>query len=206
MPYTPRIRVAGTHDFARARLSDLVPDFMETMARVMDWQTRIPPPVLSRRELGLLEECIQEALVLVESLDLPDALGHLDLNPWNIIVGRQGGRFLDWAEAYVGIPFLSLQYVLEHYRRSPTATADGEALLRDEYYRAWKRVISPTVISEVLPSLPMLAVFAYAVGDEAWRDLSRLKEPGYPRYLRSLTRRMFREANALREKRSLCSA
>jgi hypothetical protein len=204
--YTSPIRTAGAHDLAPARLSELVPDFLETMARLMSQQTKSPPPILNRKELGLLGECIQEALVLVRSLYLPDALGHLDLNPWNIIVTGHGCRFLDWAEAYVGLPFLSLQYVLEHYRRSPAATIDGESLLRDEYCRRWEHVISPVAISYALPFLPTLAVFAYAVGDEGWRHPSRLEEPGYAGYLRSLTRRMLREANALAERRSLCPA
>ena len=204
--YTSRIRAAGAHDLAPARLSTLVPDFLETMAQLMSQQTKIPPPVLKQRDLGLLGECIQDALALAESLDLPDALGHLDLNPWNIIVSAHQCRFLDWAEACVGIPFLSFQYVLEHYRRSAAATTNGEWLLRDEYCRKWEHVVAPAAISEVLPVLSMLAVFAYAVGDKAWRDPSRLKEPGYAGYLRSLTRRMLREANALAERRSLCPA
>jgi hypothetical protein len=206
IPYSSLIRAAGAHDLAPARLVNLVPDFLETMTRLMSQQMRIPPPVLNRKELGLLGECIQDALVLVQSLDLPDALGHLDLNPWNIIVNAQQCRFLDWAEACVGIPFLSLEYVLEHYRRSPAPTTEGESLLRDEYCRRWEHVISPAAISYALPFLPTLAVFAYAVGDEGWRHPSRLEEPGYAGYLRSLTRRMLREANALAERRSLCPA
>jgi hypothetical protein len=205
IPYASRILAAGAHDLTPAHLSELVPDYMETMAGLMGRQTKIPPPVLGPTELALTEQCIQEALVVAQNLDLPNGLGHLDLNPWNIIAGARGCHFLDWAEAYVGIPFLSLQYVFEHYRRSPAAKPDGESMLRDEYFRVWEHVISPSIISEVLPFLPMLAVFAYAVADEAWRDPRRLEEPGYPGYLRSLTRRMFREASALKEQRSLCS-
>jgi len=206
MPQASRVRAAGAHDFADSRLSEFVPDFIETMALLMDRQTTISPAVLSRKELGLLQTSIQEALLLIQNVDLPDALGHLDLNPQNIIVGVKGCRFLDWAEAYVGNPFLSFQYLLEHYRRSPWATTDGEWVLRNEYYRPWKRVIASDVISEVLPFLPLLAVFGYAAGDEQWADPLRLQEPGYAAYLRSLTRRMFREANALRQGRSLCLA
>lgn len=206
MPYISRIRASGAHDLAPVRLSELVNDFITTMTQLMPLQTKIPPAVLSQEQLASLGQGIHEALETLDSTHLPNALGHLDLNPWNIIVSPDECRFLDWAEAYVGIPFLSFQYVLEHYRRSPAATMDGERLLTDEYYRPWKGVISPAAISDVFPFVPMLAAFAYAAGDEAWRDPSRLKEPGYSAYLRSLTRCMFREANALNERRSLCPA
>lgn len=206
MPYISRIRAAGAHDLAAVRLSASVNHFITTMTHLMPQQTKIPPVVLSQGQLASLGQDMQQGLETLDSAHLPNVLGHLDLNPWNIIVSPDECRFLDWAEAYVGIPFLSFQYVLEHYRRMPAATADGESLLRDEYYRPWKRVISPAAISEVLPFLPMLAAFAHAVADEAWRDPSRLKQPGYAGYLRSLTRRMFREANALNERRSLCPA
>lgn len=206
MPYISRIRAAGAHDLAAVRLSELVNDFITTMAQLMSLQTKIPPAALSQEQLASLGEDIHEALETLDSAHLPNALGHLDLNPWNIIVSPDECRFLDWAEAYVGIPFLSFQYVLEHYRRTPAATSDGESLLRDEYYRRWKGVISPAAISDVVPFLPMVAAFAYAVADEAWRDPSRPKQPGYAGYVRSLTRRMFREANAAKERRTLCPA
>ncbi len=206
MPYASRIRAAGAHDLAAVRLSELVSDFITTLAYLMSLQTKVPPAVLSQEQLATLGQDIHEALETLDSAHLPNALGHLDLNPWNIIISPDECRFLDWAEAYVGIPFLSFQYVLEHYRRTPAARADRERLLTDEYYQPWRRVISPVAISEVLPFLPMLAAFACAVADEAWRDPSRLKEPGYEGYLRSLTRRMFREANAVKERRTLCSA
>ena len=54
---------------------------------------------------------------LSTDLVIPDALGHLDLNPGNVIVSEGQCVFLDWAEAFVGHPFFSFQYLVEHFRR-----------------------------------------------------------------------------------------
>jgi hypothetical protein len=51
---------------------------------------------------------------------------------------------------------------------------------------------------------PLLAAFAYAVGAGAWMQPERLRDPKTAGYLRSLVRRMNREANELGERRSSC--
>ena len=49
-----------------------------------------------------------------------------------------------------------------------------------------------------------LAAFAYATGNEAWKDPERLRDPNTAGYLRSLTRRMSSEANAMSSRWSPC--
>ena len=198
------ITASGARDLSIARLSALVPLFFDVMAQLVRRQTKAPPAIISQEELHGLEERIQDCLALLQELGIPDALGHLDLNPGNIIVSPDRCAFLDWAEAYVGNPFFSFQYLLEHFRRTVAADSAAESRLISAYVERWESVASFVAIDEGLHLSRLLAVFAYAAGTNAWRDQERLKDRTTAGYLRSLTRRMTREANQLSDRRSLC--
>ena len=139
----------------------------------------------------------------MEALGIPETLGHLDLNPGNIIVSPSRCTFLDWAEAYVGNPFFSLEYLREHLRRRNGTDSTVETKLVESYCAQWEHVVPPAAVAEGLELAPLLAVFAYAAGSYAWEDTERL-QLATAGYLRSLTRRMHREGNELESRRSLC--
>ena len=153
----------------------------------------------------MLGDRIQNTVDVLEARGIPETLGHLDLNPGNIIVSLHRCVFLDWAEAYVGNPFFSLQYLLEHLRRTSGTGSAVEAKLIESYSARWEQLIPSDAIKEAMVLGPLLAAFAYAAGSNAWADEQRLKDPGTAGYLRSLTRRMNREAHALADRRSLCT-
>jgi hypothetical protein len=195
---------SGARDLRASALLKLVRPFLDAMGQLMEKQTKVPPPVLSRSELILLGEQIERALSLSTDLRIPDALGHLDLNPGNIIVARSGCVFLDWAEAHVGNPLFSFQYLVEHFRRTADMDATAESGLASAYAEQWQILVSPENLQETLPLTPMLAVFAYVAPTDAWSDPAKLQDPTVAGYLRSLTRRMHCEANRLRDRSALC--
>ena len=178
--------------------------FFSRVAELMMRQTKVPPPVLTEQEIFDLERRIQDWLDRLAYLDIPDALGHLDLNPGNIIISREGCVFLDWAEACVGNPFFTFQYLLEYFRRAVTTDSAAGSRLTAAYLRAWEPLLSAGQFGEGLQLSPALAVFAFAVGAIDWKDPERLKDTSFAGYLRSLARRMHREANALDARSSLC--
>jgi len=198
-----RILGTGARDLGAAELSKLIQPFMKSMAQLMERQTKVPPATLDHDELLLLGDRIQSALDALEALGIPETLGHLDFNPGNIIVSPSRCTFLDWAEAYVGNPFFSAQYLLEHLRRTNGTDSAAETKLVEAYCAQWEHVVPPGAVAEGLALAPLLAVFAYAAGSNAWEDTERL-QPATAGYLRSLTRRMSREANELESRRSLC--
>ena len=198
------ILVSGVHDLQCEGLLAAVDPFFDLIARLMEEQPKVPPAILSREELSLLKLRIKDALTLLEDLRIPDTLGHLDLNPWNIIVTEDGCVFLDWAEAYVGHPFLGSEYVIQHFRRSVAANATFESKLIQAYKAPWRELLPDEVICEALALTPMLAAFVFAVATDAWGDKARLQDPKVAGYLRSLTRRMHREANLLTDRSALC--
>ena len=163
-----------------------------------------PPAPLNRKELLLLGDRLQTALEALEMLGMPETLGHLDLNPGNIVASPDRCIFLDWAEAHIGNPFFTVQYLLEHLRRTVGVDSALERRLVSTYCSRWEGVVPRTAMDDALSLTPLLAAFAYAAGSELWRDKERMQDPATAGYLRSLARRMHREANSLGEQRSVC--
>ena len=194
---------SGAHDLGAAAMSKLVDPFLGVMGQLMEQQSKLTPRALSRKELAFLGEHIQNALCLLKTSDIPDSLGSLDLNPGNIIASKTACAFLDWAEAYVGHPFLTFAYLLEHFRRAVAADAKLEQQLIASYTAQWKQLLPPAAIADSLTVSPLLAVFAYASGCGLCNQ-ERLRDPENAGYLRGLTRRMNREANEMLDWRSAC--
>lgn len=194
----------GARDLMIVTLSALVQPFFEVMAHLMRRQTKASPPILGKDELYHLQEQVLACLAELQDLGIPDALGHLDLNPGNIIVSPDGCAFLDWAEACIGNPFFSYQYLLEHFRRTVRAESSAEASLTIAYVEQWEGAVSPPATDKALRLAPLLAAFAYATGNDAWKDSEKLSDPTTAGYLRSLTRRMNSEAKQLIDRRSPC--
>jgi len=184
----------GCHDTRPFALSELVQPFLEAMAELMAQQTKPLPQALSRDELNSLASQLQEILSDAAELEIPNSIGHLDFNPGNIVVSAGRCVFLDWAEASIGHPFITFEYLLEHFRRCQGIDDPAVSALTKTYVDQWRPFLSPCQIERAMSLAPVLAVLAYAVSSNAWRQSSCL-HPEIARHLRSLTRRLKREAD-----------
>jgi hypothetical protein len=106
-----------------------VQPFFALMRELMQRQPKIQPPRLSPSELAQLECDTRDALLAWQRERIPDTLGHLDLNPENILTRSDGTVFLNWAEGSVGHPFLSFAYLLEYFLRIFGGNAHGTSSL-----------------------------------------------------------------------------
>lgn len=201
---TDNLLAAGCRDIRVTTLLELVDPFLEVIAGLMQQQMKVPPPILSWHELSDLAVTLKNALCCLESLSIPDTLGHSDFNPGNILVGSEHCVFIDWAEAHVSHPFLTFEYLVSHLRKDYPAVVRFEGGIRSSYIRCWQSVAAPEHVAEAFLFSPLVAVFAYAVAGNSWRDSERLKIPQVPGYLRSLTRRMKGEADLLQRRRVEC--
>jgi len=191
----------GARDLRAGVLADFVEPFFGTMGEAMERQTKIPPAALAREELRSLSARVRDALAVLDETGIPTTLGHLDMNPGNIVSSPTGCVFLDWAEAFVGHPFLTFEYLREHFRRTFGQNDSQGTQFVARYTSPWRAFASEKDIRRALEVAPLVAVFAYASGNDQWTDPRRLEEPGY---LRSLTRRMEREAHGLVERSVPC--
>jgi hypothetical protein len=192
---------AGCRDLRVGRLLESVDPFLEVMADLMQQQTKVPPAILSRHELSRLAATLKSALHCLQSVGIPDTLGHGDFNPGNILLGSKRCVFIDWAEAHVSHPFLTFEYLMSHLRKDCPALIRFEDAIRSSYAQRWQSISLSEHLSEAFLFSPLVAVFAYAVAGNSWRDPERLKIPQVPGYLRSLARRMKQEADSVQRRR-----
>jgi aminoglycoside phosphotransferase (APT) family kinase protein len=198
----PRLISAGCRDVSVTALLNSTDDFFAIMAELMKQQTKTPPSILTSEEILDLSKRIKENLSLLAASGIPDALNHLDLNPGNIFVSGDRCTFIDWAEAAIGHPFLTFEYLLEHLFRLRPDHADRREELVAAYVSQWECFAPPSAVSHSLALTPLIAVFANAVSSGTWRERETFTSPRVASYFRSLVRRMKREADAL-ENRSL---
>ncbi len=185
---------ASCRDIRIPALLDQIDPFFDVMAELMAKQSKVPPAPLNTREIRELGMQVRDICSCLGELGLPDTLGHLDFNSGNIIAGFDRCVFLDWAEAYVGHPFFTFEYLREHLSRTKPGYSAWRSRVTSRYLELWSPLVRADRLSQALEITPLMAVFAYAVGSGAWRDTQGLENPQIAGYLRGLTRRMRREA------------
>jgi hypothetical protein len=192
----------GCKDVRASSLLERVDPFFDCLTQLMRGQTKRSPVPLTEGEIATLAGDVRKALEELCESDVPNVLGHLDCNPGNILVSRGHSVFLDWAEGCVGHPFFTFEYLREHWGKLRGNDHTGEERLLSTYSDRWSSVVSRRQIEIDLPLIPLLAAFAYAARDA--RSFTSGDRPESGGFLRSITRRMKREADVLVEKRPLC--
>ena len=191
-------------DLRLARLSEWVDPFLARMEECMAAQEKPSPAPLVKSELASLRDGLAEGCELLESFRLPDTLGHIDFNPGNILVSADRCVFLDWAEGCVSHPFLTFEYLRQHMERSNLDEPAAGARVTAAYLRPWQAFFSPEELGRAMALAPLVGVFAYAAANDRWRLPETLRDAAAAGYLRSLTRRMYRQAVQVAERSAPC--
>jgi len=197
---------AGCEDLRLPRLIEEVGPWIECMRELMAGQQKQTPARLTNPELTLLGDYLKQACSLLAGFGFPETLGHLDLNPGNIVVSPRRSVFLDWAEGCVTSPLLSFEYFREHFERNCSNHPQATEALAAAYSRPWQPLFSSNVLKKATALAPLVAVFAYAVGNYTWRSTEFPLQPSVAGYLRSLARRMHRETVQIGERSEPCLA
>jgi hypothetical protein len=200
----PALLEAGCRSVGVPMLSDQIDPFLNVMAELMARQPKVPPPTLSSEELHTLAAQMKEACICLATIGLPNTLGHMDFNPGNICGSSTGCVFLDWAEAYVGHPFYTFEYLREQLSRNHPDKKAWQSEVTSCYLDSWISLASVDVATRALEVTPLVAVLAYALSNSTWQDSARLENPKIAGYFRSLVRRMKREAEIWDERRQRC--
>jgi Phosphotransferase enzyme family len=190
---------ARCKDLRLSRLASVLPTFLERMALLMSLQEKQSPAPLTASELDFLGTRLLNSLLLLQHVGLPDTLGHMDFNPGNIVVSRNRCVFLDWAEACVTLPLFTLEYLLEHARRCLPETKSAPVRIATAYLRPWRALFSLDDLRRALRVSPLLAVFVCALAITKWQSPDLAGGSRQAGYLRSLARRMYREATRIDE-------
>ena len=194
LPRTKEICRAGAHDLRFNRLASLAMPFLEFVADCSaNSQSQWAEPIRDH-ELWELGTIIQDTLLALDRLHLPEAIGHMDLNPQNIFCSATECVFLDWAETFVGCPFFSFEYLRQHFRRNCSFNSSSERQFRDAYLIPWRELISAPDVELAAVHTPLAALFAYAA--TLWSSLTAQGSlsDSQQAYLVGLARKMRRMA------------
>jgi hypothetical protein len=198
IPHTPDILAAGARDVRAKFLLTMADSFFKVMERIMLQQTKASPPALNAREINEVKEHIVSLLGDMELTWVPDTLNHLDPNPGNVFVSESASTFLDWADAAVGNPFFTFEYLRQHFRRTFPCAEAVEAELCNSYLSRWTPLLPVKTLERMIRFAPLAALFAYAASTLPWYGTTFGNE-SLEAFLRSLVRRMHHESQCLKK-------
>lgn len=163
--------------------------------------TRVSP--ISAQHLEKLCGLLNEACNAVERIGIPDALIHNDMNAGNILFDGSRVVFTDWAEAYIGNPFITFHHLhVQAQRSDPTSALASK--VRAIYANHWRGRLGDVQLSRSLALSPPLAIASYLVGrDTTFQSPHRTDLQGQS-YARSLARHLDRAAQAPEFLEALC--
>jgi Phosphotransferase enzyme family len=202
LAHAPKFLAAGAHDVRSQKLLDVAGAFFSAMEETMEAQTRTTVAKLGKQEIGTVREQVTEALHQLENAGIPDTLNHLDLNSSNVIVSTNRCAFLDWAQAAVGNPFFSLEYLRQQFLQAFPGRNQDESDFRSSYMNHWRPMLTGKIASDLPDLAPITAAFAFAASVLPWRDPDLIRRPQVAAFSRSLVRHMHRESQQIRASRT----
>jgi hypothetical protein len=178
----------GAEDWSCARILSLSSSFFEEAHHAMRAQTSRLSAPLDSAELDQVRRNVDFCLEDLRRSGIPDTLLHGDIGHGNILTTSKGPIFLDWAETYIGHPFLSSEHLLADLIRSNPIFAREQSVLRSFYNDQWSPYVEAGRLKGAGQFAPAVAAFAYAV--IGWHKCSSLPDPtvAWP-LMRSMLRR-----------------
>lgn len=189
----------GAVDWILQRMSNLMGQFFSDMPAVMSGQEKQLPARLSGEDLGRLHDRMVAICLEMQSLDIPDTILHGDLCPRNIVVSGHGPVFLDWAETYVGNPFLNAEFLLCYFRNH-FALNEADAVIRDmraAFNGPWLKLLAAETIQRAWQLAACLAPLLSALSLSSINAHNAVSASKQDAYRRTLVRVMKRESECL---------
>jgi hypothetical protein len=190
----------GTESFQRHSAA-----LFEYLEEVMGFETSTRVPRLERSRLHQMRAILDQVCQRMEDLRLPETIVHGDLNYGNILARRGQCQFIDWSEAYLGNPLISLEHLLllnqvENLRQRQSI----HQALRQRYRDAWAKVLDPARFDAGFVYMPALAVASSLLGRGDWLASPKRGDPRRQAYARRLARHMDRAVSAPELLEALC--
>jgi hypothetical protein len=194
----------GCFDQRMPVLQAHLPGLMHYIETAMAKQTSTRVPTLNRGRLGELGSLLLEATSAMEASGLPDTLIHNDVNMGNILFDGTRAVFTDWAEAGIGIPFLTFQHLyIQALNTDETGTWGAQ--LKTAYKEHWRIALNDSQIERAFALSPPLALASYLCGRDPSFTSPHRDRDSVQSYARSLARHMDRFAREPEFLGALCS-
>jgi len=202
-PHVDTMLAGGCFDQRMPILRKHLPELIQYLDEAMAGQTSTKVPALETKRLRQLERLLEMACARMEALGIPDTLLHNDMNAGNILFNGERAVFTDWAEAYIGNPFLTFQHL-----RAQALMEDGThtwaTRLTATYKKHWCAFLSESQFEFALALSAPLAIVSYLCGRDPSFELSYRNDARHQGYARSLARHMDRAAQSPEFLEALC--
>lgn len=183
--------VAGAFDQRIPRLRADARAMFERIEEAMVLQTSVRAPRIDGTRLRILRSIFNQVCDIVEELNTPPALIHGDMNADNLVFAGDRCWFLDWCEAYIGWPFVTLEHLLllDQPGDKVAKAATDQALIA-RYCRAMDGIVPKRSQKRAIACMPFLAAASALYGRGEWIERSLENDPRRQKYVRTLARHM----------------
>jgi hypothetical protein len=181
-----------------------IDELVDYLAFAMQQQASVQVERLNRGQLQELRGALDDACCQMRSCDVPPSLMHGDINPGNILLDGARCTFIDWAEAWIGNPFLTFEHLIAHISRGSELAANWIPSLRILYRQQWSGWMAESSLGIALKVAPLLAVASYLYGRGDWLQSPVRDDSGFQAQARSLARLMHRISQPATLKEAPC--
>jgi hypothetical protein len=188
----------GFVDHRVATLEGKIDEVIEFLIEAMRDQKSTKVAPLSSDRLLEIRDVLHAVCHEVTALEVPDTALHGDISPGSVLSDGIRYVFTDWCEAYVGLPFITLEQYLAHAKRvAGTDAPVWAAAILDSYTSIWMEVLTEDKCRRAALLSRLLAIFSYLYGRGSWLSTERRLEPEVRGYARALAREMDRAATGV---------
>jgi hypothetical protein len=196
---------AGAFDHGMQSFLRRAPEVFEYLQESMSLQTSTRAHKLSKTRLLEMRAIFDQTCERMESLGVGESIVHGDLNTGNILTGTGHCQFIDWCEAYLGNPLVSLQHLLLLNRvGSEELRSFINEILKNRYLDVWAGCCDPEQLREGFVYAPMLAIASTLYGRGDWLDSPLRHDSRRRSCARSLARYMDRASREPAFVEALC--
>jgi hypothetical protein len=194
----------GCHDHRLHVLIVQIDAIIDYLGEAMRRQTSTKVAPMSRERLLIVGKILKDTCAAALELPIPDTLLHNDISPGSILFDGSTCVFTDWAEAYLGNPFLTLQQFCSHLERCCSDAVRWIPELRSLYGQCWLDLLGAAAVERALSLSPLLAVLSYFYAHGTWLAHPDFEDAHLVGYHRSMARIMERLANEKTLMEALC--
>ncbi|HEY5214715.1 MAG TPA: phosphotransferase [Acidobacteriaceae bacterium] len=163
----------------------------ERIREAMSLQTSTKAPRIEGERLVRLHRTFDATCDFVEEMAIPATVLHGDMNAGNVLYDDGHCQFIDWSEAYIGYPLVTLQHLLLLNQPGDVQLKTRwDRTLIDRYRAVMNEVCSQNAMDQGIACMPIIAAASAMYGRGEWLRSSIANNPHRQVYVRTLARHM----------------
>jgi hypothetical protein len=195
----------GCQDHRMSALRTTMPQLVPYLEEAMAARSIDMGPQVAAARLREVAKLIEDASFTLEGLGIPDTLIHSDIDLSNILSGKRGCIFTDWAQAGVGNPIVTFEQLRVQFSHEQNHASRIPRLTKI-YQNAWRRVLPDCNFECAFTLAPLISIASYACSRREWVTSEQRRGRHSQSYARALARQLDREAQAIELNQFTCSS